>query len=136
MYTRDLFIERMQLALLDATAVFTSFVVAAWLRHGSRFLAADGGTALRIGAYLFPAALLAAAFVLLFRYEGLYSGKFGRFAEAFRVARGATIGLMATLALTFFYRGYSYSRATILIFYPLSIGLLVLARNLYRGYKS
>src|SRR5216110_2808671 len=100
MYTRDLFIERAQLALIDATVVFTSFLAAAWLRHGLGLFAADPSATLRIGAYLFPATLLAASFVILFRYQGLYSARFGRFAEAFRVARGATIGLTATLALT------------------------------------
>src|SRR6266850_7528479 len=82
------------------------------------------------------ATLLAVMFVLLFRYESLYSAPFGRFAEAFRIARGATGGTMAALALTFFYRGHSYSRATVLIFYPLVVAALVLTRDLYRRYRA
>src|SRR6266571_4279056 len=103
MYSKDLFLERAQLALLDGGVAFAS--------------------------------LVSAAYVLLLRYQGLYSIRCGRFAEAMRVLRAATLGTMAALAITFFYRGYSYSRATVLIFYALSIVLLVLSRNLYRGYR-
>src|SRR5467141_421328 len=105
MYSKDIFLERAQQALLDGGIVFSAFMAAAVLRHSGVIV---------IGPYLFPATLLAAAFVVLFRYERLYSGRFGRFAEAFRIARGATGGTMAALALTFFYRGHSYSRATVL----------------------
>src|SRR3989449_6678881 len=79
---------------------------------------------------------MALTFVLLFRYERLYSARFGRFAEAIRIARGAGGGTMVVLALTFFYRGRSYSRATVLIFYPLVVVALIGARNLYRRYGA
>src|SRR5439155_395792 len=73
---------------------------------------------------------------LLFHYQRLYSRRSGRFAVPFRVGGDATGATMAALALTFFYRGHSYSRATVLIFYPLVVTALVAARNLYRRYRA
>src|SRR5438445_8318431 len=121
MYSKDIFLERAQLAVLDGGIVFSAFLAAALVRHSGAVLEPGPGRHSEIWPYLFPATLLAATFVVLFRYERLYSGRFGPFAEAFRVARGATGGTMVALALTFFYRGYSYSRATVLIFYPLVV---------------
>jgi exopolysaccharide biosynthesis polyprenyl glycosylphosphotransferase len=136
MYSKDIFLERAQQALLDGGIVFSTFLAAAILRHSGVILGPEPGRHFEIAPYLFPATLLSVAFVLLFRYERLYSGRMGRFAEAFRIARGATGGTMAALALTFFYRGHSYSRATVLIFYPMVVTALVAARNLYRRYRS
>ena len=136
MYSKDIFLERAQLALLDGGIVFSAFLAAALVRHSGAILQPTPGHRFEFWPYLFPATVLAAAFVLLFRYERLYSGRFGPFAEAFRLARGATGGTMAALALTFFYRGYSYSRATVLIFYPLVVASLVVSRNLYRRYRA
>ena len=73
MYSKDIFIERVQLALLDAGIVFFSSLAAALVRHGTGFVAPGPGGDIRFEAYLFPATLLALAFVVLFRYEGLYS---------------------------------------------------------------
>jgi len=135
MYSKDLFLERAQLALLDAMVVFASLLAAGLLRHGADFLALGADGRLQLDPYLFPATLAAVSFVLLFRYEGLYSASMGRLAEALRVLRASTFATMATLAVSFFYRGYSYSRATIVVFFPLSIGALLVTRSLYRGYK-
>ncbi len=135
MYSRDLFIERAQLALLDASVIFAAFLGAAWVRHGRTLFTPGPEGSIKLNAYLFPASLVALVFVLIFRYEGLYSMRFGRFAEAFRLNRGASLGTMVVLAFMFFYRGYSYSRATIVIFYPLALASLIAIRNLYRGYR-
>src|SRR5437773_1130593 len=136
MYSKDIFLERAQQAMLDGGIVFSAFLAAAILRHSGVILDPMPGHRFELAPYLFPATLLAIMFVLLFRYERLYSGRFGRFAEAFRIAWGATGGTMTALALTFFYRGHSYSRATVLIFYPLVVAALVVARNLYRRYRT
>src|SRR2546422_2104504 len=136
MYSKDIFLERAQKAMLDGGIVFSAFLTAALLRHSGVILDPVPGRHFEFAAYLFPATLMALTFVVLFRYEGLYSGRFGRFAEAFRIARGASGGTMAALALTFFYRGHSYSRATVLIFYPLVVAALIGARSLYRRYGA
>src|SRR5437867_7151366 len=112
MYSKDIFLERAQQALLDGGVVFSVFLSAAILRHSGVILDPMPGHHFEFAAYLFPATLLAVTFVVLFRYEGLYSGRFGRFGEPVRLARGATGGTMAALAVTFFYRGHSYSRGT------------------------
>ena len=92
MYSKDIFLERAQQALLDGGIVFSTFLAAAILRHSGAILDPLPGHHFEIGPYLFPATLLAVMFILLFRYERLYSGRFGRFAEAFRIARGAAGG--------------------------------------------
>ena len=85
MYSKDLFIERAQLALLDASVVFAAFLGAAWARHGQILFTPGPDGDIKFNAYLFSATLVALIFVLIFRYEGLYSMRFGRFAEAFRL---------------------------------------------------
>jgi len=136
MYSKDIFLERAQQSLLDGAVFFLSFLAAAVLRHGAAILNPQTGHRFEVGPYLFPATILAVLFVLLFRYELLYSARYGRFAEAFRIARGATGGTVAALALTFFYRGHSYSRATVLLFYPLVVAAIVFERSLYRRYRA
>src|SRR2546422_1732090 len=136
MYSKDIFLERAQKAMLDGGIVFSAFLTAALLRHSGAILDPVAGQHFEVAPYLFPATLMALTFVLLFRYERLYSARFGRFAEAIRIARGAGGGTMVVLALTFFYRGRSYSRATVLIFYPLVVVALIGARNLYRRYGA
>src|SRR5439155_4064598 len=136
MYSKDIFLERVQQALLDGGIVFVTFLAAAILRHSGVILVPEPGRHLEFAPYLFPATVLALTFVVLFRYQGLYSGRYGRFAEAFRIARGATGGTMAALAVTFFYRGHSYSRVTVLLFYPLVVTALIVARDLYRRYRA
>ena len=136
MYSKDIFLERAQKAMLDGGIVFSAFLTAALLRHSGAILDPVAGQHFEVAPYLFPATLMALTFVILFRYEGLYSARFGRFAEAIRIARGAGGGTMVVLALTFFYRGRSYSRATVLIFYPLVVVALIGARNLYRRYGA
>ena len=95
MYSKDIFLERAQQAMLDGGIVFSVFLAAAILRHSGVILDPVPGRHFEFAAYLFPATLMALTFVVLFRYEGLYSGRFGRFAEAFRIARGASGGTMA-----------------------------------------
>src|SRR5262245_66191604 len=87
MYSKDIFLERAQQALLDGAIVFVSFLAAALLRHGGTILNPEPGRHFEIGPYLFPATILAVLFVVLFRYERLYRERFGRFAEAVRLAR-------------------------------------------------
>jgi exopolysaccharide biosynthesis polyprenyl glycosylphosphotransferase len=137
MYSRDARLEKVQLAILDVAVVFVSALGATWLRHSSEWTSPLGEPVhVPWNAYLFPAALVSLAFVVLFRYQGLYTVRYGRLIEAFRVVKAASIATMAVLTLTFFYRGYSYSRATALIFYPTSIALLLVSRNLYRAYRA
>src|SRR5258707_15624803 len=122
MYVRERLLDSLQLAALDMSAVFLSMLVAAWLRHGCGLSAWRACADWPLATYLFPATVVAACYVILLRSQGLYAIRgSGRATEALGVLRAATLGTITALALTFFYRGTSYSRATVLIFYPISI---------------
>ena len=135
MYATDILIEKAQLAALDAAAIFSSLVAATWLRHGSGFFTPGSTGVAPVSAYLFPAMLMAVVAVVVFRYQGLYTVNYGKLVEAFKVVRGASLATLVTLALTFFYRGYSYSRATFLMFLPLGIAAVLALRQAYRRYR-
>lgn len=135
MYSREIVLEKTQLAVADWLVVFASAMAATWLRHGLGVLSRDGGGGVPWIRYLFPAALVAAAFVLVFRYQSLYSVHYGRLVEAFRILKGASLATMVVITLTFFYRGYSYSRATVVLFYPLVLLALFGSRSLFRVYR-
>jgi len=113
--------------------VFVSLITAKGLRD--TWLAPTGADAGTLLEYLFPAALLAGVFVLLFRYQGLYSRLMARTDEIRLIAKGAGLGVLCALGLGFFYRGYSYSRVSVLIFYPLSVILLTATRGAYQAYR-
>jgi len=135
-YATDILIEKAQLAALDAAAVFSSLLAATWLRHGMGFFTPGSTGVTPVSAYLFPATLTTLVAVVVFRYHGLYTVNYGKLVEAFKVLRGASIATLVTLALTFFYRGYSYSRATFLMFLPISIVMVLSLRHAYRHYRK
>ena len=62
MYSKDIFLERAQQALLDGGIVFSAFLAAAVLRHSGVILDPGSAHHFAIGPYLFPATLLATAF--------------------------------------------------------------------------
>lgn len=135
MYARNLRLERLQLVMLDATAVFCALLLAVWLRHGAGLFPGTGEAATPWREYLFPGVILAGVFVLLMNGQRLYPPRCGRLGEALRVLVASGAGTAAGVALSFFYRGYSYSRATVLIFFPLSVLGLLAARSLFRAYR-
>ncbi len=136
MYVRERLLDSIQLAVLDMSAVFLSMLMAAWLRHGCSVQSWRECVGFPLGAYLFPGTVVAACYVVLLRSHGLYSNRGGsRASEALGVLRAATLGTITALAFTFFYRETSYSRATVIIFYPLSIASIFLSRALYHAYK-
>lgn len=135
MYSRNLLLEKLQLALLDGVVVFAAALAAVWIRHAVFALDGAGGY-LPWAEYLFPAVITSAIFVFLLRSEGLYSRQLRRLQEARRIIHAASAATLTVLALTFFYRGYSYSRATALLFHPLSVIGLVTARYFFRVYRK
>jgi exopolysaccharide biosynthesis polyprenyl glycosylphosphotransferase len=136
-YSRNLSLGKLQLGALDALTVFLSVLVATWLRHGLGILAPvdDLGEVPWVD-YLFPAALCSLTFVALFANASLYEPQRSRLLEAFALLKSCLVGTMVVLTLTFFYRGYSYSRATALLFIPTCFFALILARHLYRIYST
>lgn len=128
MYQRDVLLERALLAVLDAAAIFGCALAAVWLRHAT----ASPRASVPWSAYVVPAALAAGAFVILLSVYGLYRPPASQDRDVRQVLKVATVATMAILAISFFYRGYSYSRASVLIFYLLSIPVLLGTRRLHR----
>jgi exopolysaccharide biosynthesis polyprenyl glycosylphosphotransferase len=130
MYQRDVLLERVLLAVLDAAAIFGCVLVAVWLRHAT----ALGPSQISVpwSMYVLPAVLVAGAFVILLSAYGLYRRRASLGREVRQIFKVATVAVMAVLAISFFYRGYSYSRASVLIFYLLSIPVLLGTRRLHR----
>ncbi|MGH8874239.1 MAG: sugar transferase, partial [Acidimicrobiia bacterium] len=139
MYRRAVLLERLQLAALDAAAVFGCALAAVWLRHGTGF-AGNRSTLVPWPEYLFPALLATLAYVATLYHHGLYGRPQPARHQFVQIAKAATMAAMAVLALSFFYRGYSYSRASLFIFYLLSVpallGTRLLNRSLSRRLRS
>ncbi len=116
---------RTGLVLSDAVVIGLAFVLAISARH-ARLAALNT-------AYLeaIPYGILIT--VLALRRFGAYSQLRGGFREIRQVSAGIVTGTGVLLALSFFYRGFSYSRLTVAIFVPLAIGLVIGARACYRS---
>ncbi len=134
MYSRNLLIEKVQLAILDAVVVFVCALGATWLRHGAGWLADGPASDVPWSSYILPSALVALTCVLLFRYHRLYGRPLGRLDEALRVAQACGVATLTVVAVTFFYRAHSYSRATVILFYPLAVVATLAARSSFRVY--
>lgn len=132
MYAREVRLETVQVATLDAIATFSAGMLAVWLRHGTGLIEAAGPTPWL--PYALPAAGIALVVVLLLRMHGVYTEPLGRLTETLRIARALAIGTTVALAATFFYRGYSYSRVSVALFFPLAVGIVLGSRALYRQY--
>ncbi len=133
MYRQNLVLERFQRMLLDGAAVFVAALVAVWLRHDllARFGATSGTTPW--SSYLFPAMLVASLAVLVLRICGSYEQPHRKLPLPVTLGAigAATLG---ALTLSFFYRSVSYSRATVIIFFPLAAVAVVGVRYAYDRY--
>ncbi len=116
--------SRAGFVVVDALAVAAALVLALLMRHGQ--------LAGVVEPYLAAIPYVVVIFVLSFRYAGAYQHLRGGVREAVRIAVGVAIGTAITLALSFFYRGFSYSRLTVVFFFGLAIVLPLHLRYLYR----
>lgn len=130
MYQRDVLFDRLLLAGFDAIAVFGTALLAVWLRHSWGV----GGpvTVAPWSAYMWPALLVTVALVVALAASGLYQAVESRRTELIKIAKVTAVTTMAVLAISFFFRGYSYSRATVAIFFVLAVPALVGTRALHR----
>ncbi len=109
----------------DIAAIFLSYFIAYWLRFSEIVIAAPRGIP-PIEEYLraLPVALL--VYLWVFHSYGLY--QFGRHIrrveEIFKVLKGVGLGSLILMALTFFYREFSYSRL-FLVFLGISASVMV-----------
>lgn len=122
------------LAALDAAAILACAFAAVWLRHA----AGVGGPIATVpwSAYLLPALLVTAALVVLLGVRGLHRPMRSRRRELIQIGKVTAIATISVLALSFFYRGYTYSRASVVIFFVLSIPTLFGARTLHRTLRD
>ncbi len=107
-------------ALSDFLAILISFPVAYWLRFASpltKVVPVVKGQP-PVGPYVIAGLLLTLAWIPLFHMMGLYrvhrAGKPGG-RGVLRLAQAAAIAVTIGAALTFFYRGFSFSR----VYFPL-----------------
>jgi exopolysaccharide biosynthesis polyprenyl glycosylphosphotransferase len=123
MYSSAILLERLQLSLLRLLATVVAAMAATWIRHGLL----DSGRFLPWVDYLGPA-LIAGALVAILLWA-LPARSFSRFisTHAIRVTEGVAAATIIVLALSFFYRSESYSRATVVIFLPLAVFAILVA---------
>jgi Undecaprenyl-phosphate glucose phosphotransferase len=135
---------RTSLLLVDLLLVASSWLAAYSIRFYTVFDAPLGVPLFE--AYLPPLALILPLWFVLFRSRGLYEPQRtgSLFGEIGRVVGATAFGVMALVAITFFYRSYFYSRGVILIFFVLAtmsvttfrlIGRLALRSFRRRGFN-
>ncbi|MCK4225188.1 MAG: undecaprenyl-phosphate glucose phosphotransferase [candidate division Zixibacteria bacterium] len=116
------------LFLADVIIIFSSFLLAYWVRFYSPFTKIVPVTKgiPSLSFYLYGSIFVVVVWVAVFNAYGLY--KSGRpksaFDEFYLLAKGATLGFLIVMAFTFFYRSTSYSRATLVVSWVLGIILL------------
>jgi exopolysaccharide biosynthesis polyprenyl glycosylphosphotransferase len=117
--------------VLDASMIAAAFSLAYLLRFSWEVIPAlDEPPA---GPYFAVLPPLLPVWLLLFAAYGLYRERIQPFLEeALRVASAVSVGMMALVAGSFFYRGFSYSRLWMLLAWGLSLVLVLGARGLVR----
>ncbi len=115
--------------LVDLLIVGTSFVAAYSLRFRFGWLAAVDVEPPEVVDYAKAFVLMVGVFLLVFRSRGLYGRLPARGVDILERSVGAVnIGVVVVLAVSFFYREFSYSRSVCLIAWILMCFLLPLPR--------
>jgi len=115
--------------LSDILSVTAGYALSFVLRFHVQVLPVTKGIPpFRIYLYLFPVVLV--LWVAASASTGLYSPqrKNSTFDEFFSIARAGSLATLALIALTFFYRDYTFSRAMLVLFWASSIVLSGLSR--------
>jgi exopolysaccharide biosynthesis polyprenyl glycosylphosphotransferase len=109
--TKRRFLETGAVFAGDFLALLLSFFLAYWFRFSGVFVAADKGVP-PLEAYARTLAVVLPVYLVVFRSYGLYhlGRHIRRVEEIFTVLKGVGVGTLLLMALTFFYRGFSYSR--------------------------
>lgn len=117
------------LLIIDLFVWLIAFVCSYWVRHYNQFPNIPQNYLIVI-----PYVLIIYAFV--FRYFGLYRGEPKKssqfFYQFFQLLKAELVGLGILLALSFFYRGFSYSRIVVASFVSIAFCLNFLTRHIYR----
>ena len=122
------------LFLADVIIIFCSFFVAYWVRFYSlltKMVPVTKGIP-PLSFYLYGSIFVAVVWVTVLNAYGLYKSTRPKtaFDEFYLLAKSATLGFLVVLAFTFFYRGTSYSRATLVTSWILGMILLLGERRI------
>ena len=98
-------------AVADLFAIGLSFLLAYWLRFSEMVIPAQKGIP-PMHEYAKALFIAAPVYLWIFRSYGLYQpGRYiRRVEEIFLVLKGVSVGSLVLMALTFFYRDFSFSR--------------------------
>jgi exopolysaccharide biosynthesis polyprenyl glycosylphosphotransferase len=125
------------LFLADVAIIFSSFLLAYWIRFHSPLTAVVPVTKgiPPLSFYLYGSIFVVVVWVAVLNAYGLYRSTRPKaaFDEFYLLAKGATLGFLMVMAFTFFYRGTSYSRATLAASWILGIVLLYAERRIMAG---
>ncbi len=116
------------LLLADLAALVAGLLAATWLRYDL-----NPGTLFKPGHPPWDALLAVLPYALVVwgvtaRFSGAYRLNLGPVEELLRLARAVLVTFLILGAATFFYRGFSYSRAVVLLMIPLVFTGTVLFR--------
>jgi exopolysaccharide biosynthesis polyprenyl glycosylphosphotransferase len=118
--------------VLDACTIAAAFSLAYLLRFSTEIIPVNESPP--AGPYFATLPVLVPVWIAVFAAYGLYRERLqGFFDEALRVISAVSVGLMALLAGSFFYRQFSYSRLWILFAWAISIVLMLLSRGIMRA---
>jgi exopolysaccharide biosynthesis polyprenyl glycosylphosphotransferase len=129
MYSNAILLERFQLSLLRFIATVGAAMLSMWVRHK----VLDTGLFLPWDAYIAPALIAGGLVVVVLWSVPARTITTGSPSRVLPVLRGVAIATMILLALSFFYRSESYSRATVLIFLATAALTVVVADSVHLG---
>ncbi len=114
----------------DALAVTLSVLASFSLRYSVLTAIPITGEVPDFAGYLQALVFILPAYILCLRFFGLYKAArhVRRIEEIFRVIKAATFAIVVLMAMTFFYREFSYSRVYLLVLWILSAFFLTLNR--------
>lgn len=115
--------------LVDTWAISLGFVIAFWLRFSGVFFPFEHQPP-SFENYFHAIVIAVPIFLLFFRFYRLYEPErqIRRVRELLNVAKAITAGAIFSMALTFFYREFTYSRIVLLFAWFFSILLACLGR--------
>ncbi len=117
---------------VDVTAIFLSFLLAYWARFSQALIPAVRGIP-PFEEYAKALLIVIPTYLWFFRSYGLYQlGRHVRRVEAiFTLLKGIAAGTIFLMALTFFYRGFSYSRLFLVFLWMFASLVVSLFRYIY-----
>lgn len=115
--------------LTDAAVVLAAYLFAYWLRFHSHWVPIRDVPSL--SQYLKALLLIVPMLLFMFRNYHLYSSRspLNRIDEFFTVIKATTLVFLLSMALTFAYRDFTYSRIVVVMTWLLSMVGIIVARN-------